>query len=202
MAEAKQGEQDEQVTLEQVIDGIIDLGKDQDRVHVSDIQDSFGQRSFGPFLFVPAIIEISPIGGIPGVPTMLALIVALFAMQMLFGRDHFWMPDFLSKRSVSGKKLDKGLNKIRPVIRWLDKISRTRLRWAVSRGFLRVVAVLCVLLATSVPPLELLPFASTAPFSAIALFGLGMITRDGLLVVLGLIVTVGAFVLVGIGLTG
>ncbi|WP_181298548.1 exopolysaccharide biosynthesis protein [Pseudomonas sp. Q2-TVG4-2] len=199
MAEAKQ---DEQGSLEQVIDGIIDLGKDQDRVHVSDMQDSLGQRSFGPFLFVPAIIEISPIGGVPGVPTMLALIVALFAIQMLFGRDHFWIPGFLSKRSVSGEKLDKGLNKIRPVIRWLDKISRTRLNWAVSQGFLRVLAVLCVLLATSVPPLELLPFASTAPFSAIALFGLGITTQDGLLIVLGLIITVGAFVLVGAGVMG
>lgn len=196
MAEAKQHEQG---SLEQVIDGIIDLGKGQDRVHVSDMQDSLGQRSFGPFLFVPAIIEISPIGGIPGVPTMLALIVALFAIQMLFGRDHFWIPGFLSKRSVSGEKLDKGLNKIRPMIRWLDKISRTRLNWAVSQGFLRVLAVLCVLLATSVPPLELLPFASTAPFSAIALFGLGITTQDGLLIVLGLIITVGAFVLVGAG---
>jgi hypothetical protein len=199
MAEAKQ---DEQGSLEQVINGIIDLGKDQDRVHVSDMQDSLGQRSFGPFLFVPAIIEISPIGGVPGVPTILALIVALFAIQMLFGRDHFWIPGFLSKRSVSGEKLDKGLNKIRPVIRWLDKISRTRLNWAVSQGFLRVLAVLCMLLATSVPPLELLPFASTAPFSAIALFGLGITTQDGLLIVLGLIITVGAFVLVGAGVMG
>ncbi|NKQ12443.1 exopolysaccharide biosynthesis protein [Pseudomonas sp. SST3] len=199
MAEAKQ---DEQVSLEQVIDGIINLGKDQDRVHVSDMQDRLGQRSFGPFLFVPAIIEISPVGGIPGVPTILALIVALFAIQMLFGRDHFWIPGFLSKRSVSGEKLDKGLNKIRPVIRWLDKISRTRLNWAVSQGFLRVLAVLCVLLATSVPPLELLPFASTAPFSAIALFGLGITTQDGLLIVFGLIITVGAFVLVGAGVMG
>lgn len=199
MAEAKQ---DEQVSLEQVIDGIINLGKDQDRVHVSDMQDRLGQRSFGPFLFVPAIIEISPVGGIPGVPTILALIVALFAIQMLFGRDHFWIPGFLSKRSVSGEKLDKGLNKIRPVIRWLDKISRTRLNWAVSQGFLRVLAVLCALLATSIPPLELLPFASTAPFSAIALFGLGITTQDGLLIVLGLIITVGAFVLVGAGVMG
>lgn len=188
--------------LEQVIGEIISLGEDRDTVAVSDMQDCLGQRSFGPFLFVPAIIEISPIGGVPGVPTLLALIVALFAIQMLFGREHFWVPGFLSHRAVSAKKLEKGLNKIRPIIRWLDKISRERFSWAISKGFLRVLAVLCVMLATSVPPLELLPFASTAPFSAIALFGLGITTRDGLLVVLGLVVTLGAFVLVGTGLTG
>jgi len=75
--------------LEQVIDGVVELGEDRHKVSVSDIQDKIGQRSFGPFLFVPALIEISPVGGIPGVPTMLALIIALFAVQMLFGRDHF-----------------------------------------------------------------------------------------------------------------
>jgi hypothetical protein len=113
MAEAKQHER----CLEQVTDGVIELGDDQQQVSVSDIQDKIGQRSFGPFLFVPAIIEISPIGGIPGVPTMLALIVALFAVQMLFGREHFWIPAFLGNRSVRGEKLEKGLNKIRPVVR-------------------------------------------------------------------------------------
>ncbi len=188
--------------LEQVIDGVVELGDDQSKVSVGDIQRKIGQRSFGPFLFVPAIIEISPVGGIPGVPTMLALIVALFALQMLFGRDHFWIPGFLAHRSVSGKKLEKGLNKIRPAVRWLDKISRSRLPWATSSSFLRVIAVLCVVLATSVPPLELLPFASTAPFSAICLFGLGITTRDGAAIVLGLIVAVGAFVLAGMGLIG
>jgi len=199
MAEAKQHGQ---AGLEQVIDGIVELGSKQDRVAISEIQDSLGKRSFGPFLFVPAIIEISPVGGIPGVPTLLALIVALFSIQMLIGRDHFWLPGFLAKRTVSGAKLDKGLNKVRPAVRWLDRISRARLGWAISQGFLRMLAVLCVLLATSIPPLEFLPFASTAPFTAIALFGLGITTRDGLLVILGLMVTVGAFVLVGMGLMG
>lgn len=199
MTEAKRSGQ---AGLEQVIDGIIELGKKQDKVAISEIQDSLGRRSFGPFLFVPAIVEISPVGGIPGLPTALALIVALFSIQMLIGRDHFWIPDFLAKRTVSGAKLDKGLNKMRRVVRWLDKISRERLGWAVRKGTLRLIAVLCVLLTTSVPPLELMPFASTAPFGAIALFGLGITTRDGLLVILGLVVTVGAFILVGMALMG
>lgn len=192
----------EHACLEQVIDGVVELGDDQSKVSVGDIQRKIGQRSFGPFLFVPAIIEISPVGGIPGVPTMLALIVALFALQILIGRHHFWIPGFLAHRSVSGKKLEKGLNKIRPVVRWLDKVSKKRLASTTSNGFLRLIAALCIVLATSVPPLELLPFASTAPFSAICLFGLGITTRDGAAIVLGLMVTVGAFVLAGMGLIG
>lgn len=199
MSDANEHEHD---CLEQVIDGVVELGDDQPKVSVGDIQNKIGQRSFGPFLFVPAIIEISPVGGIPGVPTMLALIVSLFAIQLLLGRHHFWMPGFLAHRSVNGQKLEKGLNKIRPVVRWLDKVSRRRLAWATRKNFLRFIAVLCIVLATSVPPLELLPFASTVPFSAICLFGLGITTRDGAAIVLGLVLSVGAFVLAGMGLIG
>lgn len=199
MADAHEQEPD---CLEKVIDEVIGLGNGKSEVSVGDIQGAIGQRSFGPFLFIPAIIEISPVGGIPGLPTLLAVIIALFALQLLFGRRHLWMPGFIADRSVKSERLEKGLNKVRPVVRWLDKVSRQRLPWATSNAFLRVIAVLCVLLACSVPPLELLPFASTAPFSAICLFGLGITTRDGAAIVLGLLVTVGAFVLTGMGLTG
>jgi hypothetical protein len=182
--------QAEQRRLEEVIDGVIQLGRRERQVSIGDIQQQIGQRSFGPFLFVPAIIEISPLGGIPGVPTLLALIVALFAIQMLMGREHFWMPDFLARRSVSGSKLESGLNKVRPVMRGLDRLIRPRLQWATSRSFVRALAVLCLMLATSVPPLELLPFASTVPFAAICLFGLGLTAKDGLTIMLGLITLV------------
>ncbi|MCI0916502.1 exopolysaccharide biosynthesis protein [Pseudomonas stutzeri] len=199
MADANEPQPD---CLEDVINEVIDLGDGQAEVSVGDIQQTIGQRSFGLFLFVPAILEISPVGGIPGLPTLLALIIAMFAVQLLFGRDHFWIPGFITRRSVSGDKLEKGLNKIRPVVRWLDKISRNRMPWATRKAFLKVIAIVCLLLTASVPPLELLPFASTAPFSAICLFGLGITTRDGAAIVAGLVVAVGAFVLAGMGIVG
>ena len=188
--------------LEQVIDQIAGLGDGQPEVKVEEIKQAVGQRSFGLFLFVPAILEISPVGGIPGLPTLLALIVILFALQLLFGRRDFWIPGFIARRSVQSDKLKKGLDKVRPVVRWLDKISRRRLSWASGNGFLKVIAATCIVLAASVPPLELLPFASTAPFSAICLFGLGITTRDGALILLGLAVAIGAFVLLGAGFIG
>lgn len=63
---ATEHSQQERRRLEEVIDGVIQLGKHERQVSVGDIQRQIGQRSFGPFLFGPAIIEISPLGGIPG----------------------------------------------------------------------------------------------------------------------------------------
>lgn len=53
---------------------------------------AFGKRSYGPFLLVPALIEISPVGGIPGMPTVLAATIIPFAALMVFGRKYIWLP--------------------------------------------------------------------------------------------------------------
>ena len=188
--------------LEDVIDGVIELGKEKDKVSVGDIKREIGQRSYGPFLFVPSIIEISPVGGVPGASTFFALIVAVFALQMLFGRNHFWMPQFLAKRSVKSQKIESGLNKVRKVIRGLDKVIRPRLGWATQKTFVRLIAAICLILTTSVPPLEFIPFASLAPFSAICLSGLGLTAKDGVVVLLGMAVSLIAFYLAITGVAG
>jgi len=52
-------------------------------VRVGTLVASFGRRGYGALLLLPALIEISPIGGVPGVPSALALVVALFASVWL-----------------------------------------------------------------------------------------------------------------------
>lgn len=53
----------------------------------------------------------------------------------------------------------------------------------------RVVAVLCMGLALTMPPLELMPFAAALPALAIMTFGLGISVGDGLLVAIGTVLT-------------
>lgn len=178
-------------TFEHVFDDISALGEKQEKVSLADIRDAVGQRGYGPFLFVPALLELSPVGGIPGVPTLLGVIVALFALQMLAGRKSFWVPDFLGRRSVNGNKLQKSVDKMRPVVRFLDRILRPRLLWMTRSPFRQVTAALCVLCAAMAPPLELVPFASSLPFGAIALFGLGLTAHDGIVVLLGMALAMG-----------
>lgn len=178
-------------TFEHVFDDIAALGEKQEKVSLADMRDAVGQRGYGPFLFVPAILEVSPVGGIPGVPTLLGIIVAIFALQMLMGRKRFWIPDFLGRRSVKGDKLQKAVDKMRPVLRFLDRVIRPRLTWMTKKPFLQIIAALCVLCAAMAPPLELIPFASSLPFGAIALFGLGLMTHDGIVVLLGMALAMG-----------
>lgn len=168
-----------------------------DRVTVGDLLDALGARTYGPALLVPALIGMSPISGIPVVPTILAGLIILFAVQMLFGREHMWLPGFARHRHLPEERLVASIEKIRPIAKRLDRWFHGRLLILTGGLFVRIAAAACIGLALMVPPLELLPFAAGAPMAAIALFGIALTVRDGLLMALAMsgTVAVAAFAL-------
>lgn len=166
-------------TVDSILDDLERAATDADRVSIGDVIEVLGGRGFGPLLLVPALIEITPIGGIPGVPTFLAFIIVMISVQMVFGRDHAWLPGFVERRNVSGDRLAEAVRTLRPVGRRLDRWFHGRLRSFTGPRPRRIAAAASIVLCLTVPPLELLPFASTAPMLAIAMFGLAMTLRDG-----------------------
>ena len=187
------GRTDEQANgengLTHLLHALCSLGKKNQQVSVHQIREEIGERSFGPFLLIPSLIELSPIGGIPGVPTVLALVVSVFSIQIAFG---MWLPNFVENRTMPGDKLQRGLDFLRPVAFWVDKVLKPRLRWITKPPALQVIAVFCLLLAAMVPPLEIVPFASSLPMGAIGLFGLALMVRDGVVAILAGCLAAGA----------
>lgn len=170
-------------SLGEILDRFDKLAHQGTRVAVADLVDAVGTRSYGPFLVVPALIELSPVGGVPGVPTALAAVVVLFAAQMLFGRRRLWMPEWVARRSLGAQRLARLVEAVRPMAQRMDRWFHGRLRALTSGVGLRVAALACIALALMVPPLELFPFASSAPMGAIALIGLALLVRDGVLMI-------------------
>ena len=164
-----------------VLGELDELAANLDKVRVADVLDDFGARSFGPFIMIPAVLEITPVGGIPGVPTVLALFIALIAVQLLIGRDHVWMPQFVQRRAVGSKKLHKAVGKLKGMANFLDRHSKGRLEGLTKGTAIKLVAAVIIALCCTVPPLEFLPFASTIPMLAIAVLGLALTVRDGAL---------------------
>lgn len=177
-----------------ILDELSDTTSEQRRVSVDCLVEAFGHRGTGALLFVPAVMEMSPIGGIPGVPTTLALIVLLFAAQIVLGRSHMWLPGFLGERTLAARRVERAVEAMRPLAARLDRWFHGRMTWLVTGIAPRVAAVLCMLLTLTVPPLELVPFASSAPMAAIAAFGLALLVRDGALMVLASVLSVVALV--------
>lgn len=180
------------INLTGVLDALDDKAEG-DRLTVGAMVDAIGERGFGPLILSAALVEIMPTGGIPGIPTAVALTVILFAVQLLAGRKQPWLPDFLRRRSFSRKKFEKAREKITVVTRRIDKIFRPRLPALVGAMGTRLVGLACILLAMTMPPMEVIPWLSYIPASAIAFLSAGLCTRDGLVVLFGLgIATAGA----------
>ncbi len=184
-----------------ILDRLRDVANDEEQVPIGDVVEAMGARSFGPFIMLPALIEISPLGAVPGVPTFLALVIAITAAQLLFGRDHLWLPGFVRNRSAKSEKVLKAVDRLRPIAEWMDRWFHGRMKRFASGPFPRIAAACVIALAMTVPPLEFIPFASTAPMAAIAAFGLALIVRDGLLMLIAGVLTVAALG-TGIALAG
>ncbi|WP_144959260.1 exopolysaccharide biosynthesis protein [Pseudomonas oryzihabitans] len=178
--------QDGPVDLQSFLACLERVGNSPSQVSVQHLIDAIGSRSFGPMILLPGVLAISPLTGIPGIATAIAVFVMLVSGQLLLGRDHFWLPRWVLQRSVSRGKLRKSLRLLQKPARWVDKVVKSRLRILTSRPAHFVTALLCILIAATMPVLDLVPFANTTAGLALTSFALSLIARDGLLFLLAL----------------
>jgi len=173
-------------TANGLLDEINSLAQKNQTVSLGDLVERIGPRGFGPLLFVPAIVVVSPLGGIPGVPSLFALVIILIAAQLLLGRSHIWLPSLLKDRNVAADKLTRATQKARPAADRMDRWLGRRLTWLISQPAKLIAALSVIALCLLVPPLELIPFAAALPMLAIAIIGLAFTARDGILMLVGL----------------
>jgi hypothetical protein len=186
----------ELTNLEQLLDRIADAAQDRDRVSLGAVLEVVGRRSFGPLLLVAGLVALAPIiGDIPGVPTIIGTVVFLIAIQLLLGREHFWLPRWLLKRSVASGRLCNALKWLRSPARFVDRLLRPRLTIFTKGAVIYVIAMLCIIIAISMPTMEVVPFVANVAGAAITAFGLSLIARDGLLALIAF-----AFTTISVGL--
>lgn len=162
-----------------ILDALSAAADGRDEVTVGQINDSVGHRGTGALLMLPASLELTPLGAVPGVPTLLAVIVALFAAQIAASRREMWLPHWLETRHVGTDRLSSAVDRLRPAARWSDRHLGRHLHSLVDPPAPRLVAAAILALCLTVPPLELIPFASSLPMGTIVLFGLALLTGDG-----------------------
>jgi hypothetical protein len=161
----------------------------RDTITMGKIIKVIGSRSFGPLLLLIGIILFSPLSGIPGMPTIMGVFLLLIALQLLFGRKYFWLPNWLLKRSMARTKLDKSLKWLRPVSSFIDHFLEPRLTVFIYGPGLYAIALICTIIAVCLPLMELIPFSASTAGAVLMFFGLSLISDDGL------------FALVAFGLT-
>ncbi|MDV3252915.1 exopolysaccharide biosynthesis protein [Devosia sp. BK] len=168
-------------TLGRLVRKVDERAKAGEAVSIGLIQEIAGQRAAGPMLLIPALIVISPLSIIPGLPTMIGLNTILVAGQIVLGRDRIWLPKWLRGRCISAKHAEKLLKFLRPVSRKVDGVVKRRAKLLTSMPMRRIGAVVCVLVGMIMPLLEFIPFTSTWAGTIIAVYALAITARDGFL---------------------
>ncbi|MFY0989693.1 exopolysaccharide biosynthesis protein [Halomonas sp. C05BenzN] len=172
-------------------------GRREESVSLDAVLDSVGRRSFAPFLLLAGLITLAPVvSAIPGVPTLMALLVLLSAGQLLAGREHVWLPAWLLQRRLDRKRFVQVTDWMQRPARWVDRLLKPRLTWLTRPPAHLPAALTCLLIALAMPPMELVPFTANGAGLALTLFGLALLANDGLLALLGYLLTAGTLVVV------
>ena len=157
-------------------------------ITVDDILGRLAHRSYGPIILIPSLISIFPvIGALPLVSYTMAALIFLLAIQASFSQQKLWLPDRLRKASFDRDTFAKGLDKARPVLRFIDGFLSDRLHFAFKKPWPMVVIWLCAVLGALMFIYAAVPGGVVAPGLALVLLCLGLTAHDGLLVALGVL---------------
>src|ERR1700761_9053179 len=135
------------------------------------------KRSFGLIVLLLGLLVI-----IPGVATIAILAIFFPAVEMMLGRSTPRFPRFLSKRPFDFHRFKRVTEKIRPVLRAIERVSRPR--WTLPHAVAgRLVGAIIFVLALSA--LWPLPLASVVPGIVMVLIAIAYLQEDGLLLLVG-----------------
>ena len=201
-AKAAKNEGSSVTNIEGLLQKLAASAEDRSQVSVKDLRDCVGRRSFAPLLLAASLIGFTPLGAIPGVPTTLAAIIIAVGGQILMGMESLWLPKWLLTRHIKASRITEGVKRLRPAARLIDRIIRPRLVFLTERPFSYLIAAICVMLAFSVPPLELVPLLDVPLWAAIVALSLALVAHDGVLAILSLGLTLLSVFIVVMGLWG
>jgi hypothetical protein len=131
-----------------------------------------------------------------GVTHVFEIIAVLLALQLIAGREEIWLPQRWRKLQLAGERQQRFIKALMKMIRWLERLSRPRLRFLFNHRLTNIVFGVLVIAGTAgafvAPPFSGL---DTLPSLAVVLLSLGVLLEDFVIVVVALALGVGGVVL-------
>jgi hypothetical protein len=173
--------------------------QDRARVSIGDVVQALGDRSFAPVMILLAVPNAIPF--IPGSSTVLGLLLAVVAIQLVLGMRRVRLPARLSRWSFDREGFARLVAKVTPWLTRFERMARPRF-WPESYRLAERLAGI-VAIALSLMIMLPIPFANGVPAIAICLLALGISERDGLWLGAGIVVgAIAAGIVAGLFLAG
>lgn len=157
------------------------------RVSVGEVIETLDEKGVLPAILIPALIAATPLSGIPGVSAVCGLLIALLSFELIAGFRRLMLPKTLKSRSMDAARLRTAIQRIEPVLAWLDRHSENRLSFLFHRPFIWLPQVLCLVSGMAMPFLEFIPFSGSIAAIGVCLLVIAMLTEDGLFFIIALL---------------
>jgi hypothetical protein len=156
-----------------------------ERLTVRDIMAVLQDRAFAVLVVLLGLPNCLPMP--PPIPLICGLLLALVAVQIVFGRPTPWLPRTLLNRSIAQTDIERAVGRAMPAFRRLERFSRPRMTFLDTPLTMRLMGAVILILALGL--LFAPPFVGQIPLGlAVCLVGLGLVERDGLVVLGGLVI--------------
>jgi hypothetical protein len=154
-----------------------------DSITVGKIVDALYDRSFGVVIILFALPNtIFPVAWVLGTP------ILLLAIQMAFGQQRPWLPEFMRRQSFSRETFAKIISY---VVHYLGKIEaylKPRWEFLTTNRMERVIGIYMTIVTIIL--LVPVPFGNALPSFGLAIMAAGLLEKDGLAIVVGALVGV------------
>lgn len=166
-------------------------GDPEEVIKLDDVLAGLEERAFGMLLFLSI-----PTAFIPGVAGVVSgPLVILVGLQLLFGRNEPWLPDFLGRRGPHRRAMVRFRDRLGPWLARLERVVKPRaaalLDHRIANSFTGLNLIVLGLLL-SLP----IPFTNILFALLLLLFALALLERDGRLLVVAWftsVIAVGVF---------
>ncbi len=169
-----------------VLDGLADQFS-QERVTVGDLMDALGEAGLGILLIVFALPSFIPTPGLP-VGFVSGTVVALIALQVMFGRHTLWLPGRLRRFSMPRAVLIKGAAYLARPMRFFERWLKPRHSAFTGKTARMFLALPILILAVSI--VLPIPLGNQAPSIALIAFAFGLVERDGLAILAAIVLSI------------
>ena len=177
------------VHLSQMLDRV-----EGSRVSVSWLMAELGDRSFGLTLLVMAVIAL-----LPGASTIMGLLIAWPAIQLILGHETAVLPRVMARREVGVARLARVIAIVAPRLAWAERLIRPR--WPDLFQTTRRLTGTAILLlgVTLISPV---PFTHIVPALVIMLLALAYLEEDGFALLLALLAALCSLTVTGMTVWG
>ena len=155
-----------------------------DELTLAEIVTRLGDRAFGLAILLFALPNTIPVG-IPGISSICAVPIMLFAIQLMLGKQRLWMPRWLASRSVPAAAFNNMIRASLPRLKKIEHYIKPRMDVFTTDMFEKKVGLMVFILAAII--FLPIPLGNFIPAICMCIMAMGLLNKDGGFVIVGIV---------------